>query len=125
MIFTVLIAPIARAQVLSVPDLKSLDGTWRGTQTDQWGLGTVEWVITSGRVQANVTHPFPAHRNGGYRATGTLLVTDGRITWTASTSSGEVTLHEVEGKRVLRYEILGRQSAKPVTGEVIEVKKVD
>ena len=97
--------------------VKELDGTWRGRQTDRYGSGDVEWIIRNGEVVATVVHPSRT-----YTANGTLSAFGGRLYWNAPRSRGDVMLHESEGKRSLRYNLMGTVSGVPVVGEVHEVK---
>lgn len=105
-------------QTQHVTDVKALDGTWQGTQTDRWGAGEVEWVLANGEVRATVRNP----QRGSYTATGTLYLKDGKLFWDGPGSSGTVTLQELDGKRVLKFDLLGKQTRRPVIGEVREVK---
>ena len=98
-------------------DVKQLEGTWRGKQTDRFGTGDVEWVIANGEVAATVRHP-----GRSYTANGTLSALGGRLFWNAQRSRGDVLLHESDGKRWLKYNLMGTASNVPIVGEVHEVK---
>jgi hypothetical protein len=102
---------------VAVSELNQIQGIWRGKQTDRSGTAEVEWVIRNAEAVATVRHT-----RRPYTATGTLSVLRGQLLWTAPRSQGKVVLHERDGQRWLKYELMGTVSGVPVTGEVYEVK---
>ncbi|MDO8477821.1 MAG: hypothetical protein Q7W02_16815 [Candidatus Rokubacteria bacterium] len=118
----VLLSPLLSAGASSHTEVKAVDvkqvqGTWRGKQTDRFGTGEVEWVVGGGEVAVSVRH---ADRS--YTANGTLSVWKGQFFWNAPRSRGEVLLYEADGKRWLKYSLMGTTSGVPIVGEVQEVK---
>jgi hypothetical protein len=80
-------------------------------------------VVIGKEVTASVRHRETArHRDRSYTANGTITVENERFLWDAPRSRGEIVLYEADGKRWLKYSLMGTASGEPIVGELHEVK---
>jgi hypothetical protein len=88
----------------SATDLKAIAGKWTGTVYSRSGqtYAFTSTITPDGRFESIV----PALSNPGPRFVGTVKVEGGKYRWTSQTTgrSGTYTLHEGDGKRVLKGE---------------------
>ena len=94
-------------RAITIADVKELAGDWEGSLSGVRG-GTVPFTMSvsdDGKWQG-VSPNAPSN--------GTLRLESGAVTWTSQTTSrrGKMTLHEVDGKRVLRLQAEGGVSAE-------------
>jgi len=90
----------ALAQSNAPVDVKSAVGLWSGNGSSAAGTYHLEWKIQEdGTVDVVVTTP-----RGPLTGKARISVKDGQLFYESGTSSGPVTISEVEGRRTLKYE---------------------
>jgi hypothetical protein len=94
-------------RTISIEDVKELAGDWGGSLSGVRG-GTVPFTMSvsaDGKWQG-VSPNAPSN--------GLLRIESGTVTWTSETTGrrGKITVHEVDGKRVLRLQAEGGVSAE-------------
>lgn len=102
---TALLVGFALAACVTVPpakpiaNLQDIAGQWEG-----WGAGPGGTATASVDFKADGTYTWSVTHGGGTdKGTGTWRIDDGRMHWVSSSGrKGEMTLHEGEGRRVLK-----------------------
>ena len=89
-------APIAPPQ--AIDNVNVLDGTWKGNISSSLGTSRTEWVIKNGQYSAFVGPALDL------TTPGEIWLDGDRTVFESVRSVGTVTLHERDGKRVIRLE---------------------
>jgi len=109
-------APIAPPQSININNVKVLNGTWRGNISSPLGTSPTEWVIKDGQYNAVVGPPVNLVTPGNIRLDGDSTVFE------SVRSVGTVTLHERDGKRVIRLKGKSKTGQPDFWAEMTEVK---
>jgi hypothetical protein len=93
-----------------------LDGTWKGNISSSLGTSRTEWVIKNGQYRAvegpglDLTTP------------GEIWLDGDRTVFESVRSVGTVTLHERDGKRVIRLDGKSKDAEPDFSAEMTEAK---
>jgi hypothetical protein len=107
-------APIAPPQ--AIDNVNVLDGTWKGNISSSLGTSRTEWVIKNGQYRAvegpglDLTTP------------GEIWLDGDRTVFESVRSVGTVTLHERDGKRVIRLDGKSKDAEPDFSAEMTEAK---
>ena len=107
-------APILQPQPIN--NLNVLNGTWKGNTSSSLGTSRTEWVIKNGRYSAFEGPPL------NLTTPGEIWLDGGRTVFEGVRSVGSVTLHERDGKRVIRLEGRSKDGQPDFSAEMTEVK---
>jgi len=108
----------ALAQSNAPVDVKSAVGLWSGNGWSAAGTNHLEWKIQEdGTVEIVVTT-----QRGPLSGRARISVKDGMLFYESGNSSGPVTVSEVEGRRVLKYEAVMKKDGSRGGAELTLVK---
>jgi hypothetical protein len=95
--------PLPPAKALQPSDLASLAGEWQGTLRGTLGAGHRAGESVLGRVVVAPDGSYTSNING-VPGVGRARIEGGKIVFEGSTTRGTATLHEGDGRRILRGE---------------------